>query len=316
MSRFYFGFFAAVLCGVVTSAHANWQYPNQYKRDSWDGDDGMRVVMSVRGGAAYGRAKIQNDIGGLTGEYMYDLSTGEIVTKAYAEHASGSFEPAGYGRLGDLPAAQKYEKMSFVIGVSAGLTVPDVPQWRVEFGYDHITEADYNQNPLFDGKLTLSGGDVVEAQSGGAQSEVSSDVYSVMAYYDFFEGITKPTRTMIPYVGAGVGYADTKTILQLTDSYGDLSYVYELQNFGIIDDSYVIQFNKAETHSSNLVPMAAVGFSYGVNEKMFIDVGVRGMYMSKIKWQLTSQDSEKRRDWFNAEKMLYVTAMLGLRVEF
>ncbi len=315
-SVFSFMFLSALV--ATTSADANWQYPGRYTRDSWAGDDGMRFVISVRGGASYGRAKIQNEIGGLTGQYMRDVSSGEIVTKAWYE-ASGQpsgFEYAGYGRLGDLPAANNYSEVAFTAGVSLGLTMPDAPQWRVEFGFDHIAEADYNQNPLFDGTLTLSSGYMVEAQSGGVQSTLSSDIYGVMAFYDFFDGIRKPTRQFIPYVGVGAGYANTKTVLQLTDSYGDLSDVYELQNFGIVDDAGVIQFNKAETNTSNLVPMLAVGGSYGVNERLFLDVGLRGMYMQKIKWQLTSSDDELRRDWFSADKMVYVNATVGLRVEF
>ena len=314
--------FASLIACMGTAADANWQYPNNRRRDSWNGDDGMRFVMSVRGGAAYGRAKIKNDIGGITGNYMFDLDNGgEIVTQAYAnavlqQDSTRQFAYAGYGRLGDLPASKNYSEVSFMAGFSAGLTMPNVPQWRVEFGFDHISEADYNPNPLFDGTLRLSSGYSVEAQSGGVQSTLSSDVYGVMAFYDFFDGMKKPVRQMIPYVGIGAGYADTKTVLQLTDSYGDLSDVYELQNFGVVDSAGVVQFNKAETHSSNLVPMLAVGFSYGVNERLFLDAGVRGMFMRKVKWQLTDEADEKRRDWFSAENMMYLGATVGLRVEF
>ena len=311
-----FLFLTAVFACVATSAQANWQYPNRYSRDSWSGDDGMRFVLSVRGGAAYGRANITNEIGGLTGRYMRDTSTGEIVTMAWYDAAGqpAGFEDAGYGRLGDLPATKNYKEFAFVSGFSAGITMPDSPQWRMEFGYDHIAESDYNPNPLFDGTLFLSSGYSVEAQSGGVQSSLASDVYSIMAFYDFFNGIRKPVHIMIPYVGIGAGYADTKTILNLTDSYGDLSDIYELQDFGVVDDAGVIQFNKSETNTSNLVPMAAVGVSYGVSEKMFLDAGLRAMYIPKIKWQLTGDS--KRRDWFSAEKMVYVNAMIGLRIEF
>ena len=325
MRKFSFICLISLLC-VGTDAMANWQYPNNRRRDSWNGDDGMRFVMSVRGGASYGRANIKNEIGGLTGNYMFDLDNGgEIVTQAYAnailqQDSTRNFAYAGYGRLGDLPATKNYSNVAFTAGFSAGLTMPTVPQWRVEFGYDHIAESDYNPNPLFDGNLQLSSGYSVSAQSGGVQSTLASDIYGVMAFYDFFDGIKKPVKQMIPYVGIGLGYADTKTVLQLTDSYGDLSDVYELQNFGIVDDAGVIQFNKAETNSSNLVPMAAVGFSYGVTERLFLDAGLRGMFMRKIKWQLTngesSADVEKRRDWFSAENMIYINATVGLRVEF
>ena len=316
--------FLMTCLGVGTSAHANWQYPGRYDRDCWGGDDGMRFVMSVRGGAAYGKANIVNNIGGLTGQYMMDTSTGEIVTQAWY-NASG--QPDGYvsvgdGRLGDLGAVSNFSDVSAAVGFSVGFTMPDTPQWRIEFGMDHISEADYNQNPLFQGDLLLTSGYLVEAQSGGVQSTLTSDIYGIMAFYDFFDGIRKPLQTTIPYIGFGVGYADSKTVLQLTDSYGDLSGLYELQDFGIVEDVgniQIIEFNKATTRTSNLAPMAAVGLSYGVTEKMFLDFGLRAMYLPRIKWQLTnaaSGDEEKRRDWFSAEKMIYVNAMVGLRVEF
>ena len=316
--RKYLGVFLTSFLCCMTAAHANWQYPNRYSRDSWSGDDGMRFVLSVRGGASYGKAKIQNEIGALTGQYVYNIETGEVATLAWyrASGEPAGFADAGYARLGDLPAAKNYSELTVAAGVSAGLTIPDVPQWRIEFGFDHIAEVDYNQNPLFEGVLVTSEEKYVDAQSGGIQSSVSSDIYSAMAFYDFFEGIKKPLKEMIPYIGFGLGYGDTKTILQLTDSYGDLSDIYELQNFGIVDDAGVIQFNKSETRTSNLVPIAAIGISYGMNERMYFDAGIRAMYVPEIKWQLTSADSEKRRDWFTADKMIYVNAMVGLRVEF
>ncbi len=313
---------------VVSGANANWQYPVDKAQDTWGGDDGMRFVLSVRGGAAYGRAKIKNEIGGLTGQYVQNADTGEIVTLAWYNYMKDQgyitdadpYYDAGYGRLGDLPAKKDYAEVAFAAGFSAGFTIPNSPQWRLEFGFDHIAETEYNQSPLFDGTMVLTSGLSVDAQSGAVQSSLASDIYSVMAFYDFFSGVQKPMNTLIPYIGIGGGYADTKTVLQLTDSYGDLSDVYELQNFGIMDDAGVIQFNKAETHTSNLAPVAAIGVSYGFSDKMFLDFGVRAMYLPKIKWQLTNgettTDAQKRRDWFNAENMMYINAMIGLRVEF
>ena len=314
--------YISALCAcVATSASANWQYPGWYKRDIWDTDDGMRFVLSVRGGAAYGHAKIENNIGGLTSEYVQDTATGEIVPTAWWNSVGqpAGYTDAGYGRLGDLPAANDFRKVSFTAGFSAGLTLPQASQWRIEFGFDHIAETDYNETPLFDGRLKLSSGYVVDAQSGGVQSKITSDVYSISVFYDIFNGDIRPAHTLIPYIGAGLGYADTKTVLQLTDSYGDLSAVYDLKNFGTVDDGGVIQFNKSETNTSNLAPMAAVGVSYGVTEKVFMDFGIRAMYLPEVKWELTGTDEggdEIHREWFSAENMLYLNAMLGLRIEF
>lgn len=317
MKKYITSFCVFALSGI-TVAQANWQYPNSYRGDGWSDDDGMRFVLSVRGGASYGRADIKNEIGGLTGRYMRDDSTGDIVTIAWYEAAGepAGYSDAGYGRLGDLPAADNYSQYAFAAGISVGFTMPDTPQWRVELGFDHIAESDYNATPLFEGVLPLSSGYSVEAQSGGAQSTLASDIYSVMAFYDFFDGMHKPLKQIIPYIGIGAGYADSKTVLQLTDSYGDLSDVYELQNYGTADSSGVIQFNKSTTNTSNMAPVAAVGFSYGMNDNVYLDFGVRATYLPKIKWQLTSSDDELRRDWFNADKMLYINALVGLRLEF
>lgn len=320
MKKYITSFCVFMLMGVG-AASANWQYPvNGARRDTWRGDDGMRFVLSVRGGASFGHATIQNDIGGLTANYMVNTTNGEIVTQAWYDLQDASVQAnyayAGYAQLGDLPATNDYSEFAFAAGISMGFTVPDSPQWRIELGFDHIAESDYNENPLFQGGLITSEGYVADAQSGGVQSTLSSDIYSVMAFYDFFDGIQKPLKQMIPYIGFGAGYADTKTVLQLTDSYGDLSDVYELMGYGTVDSAGVIQFNKSDTRTSNLAPVLAAGFSYGVSDKIFLDVGARAMYLPKIKWQLSSADNELRRDWFSADKMLYINAMVGLRVEF
>lgn len=320
MKKYITSFCVFMLLGIGM-ASANWQYPvNGARPDTWRGDDGMRFVLSVRGGASFGHATIQNDIGGLTANYMVNTTNGEIVTQAWYDLQDASVQAnyayAGYAQLGDLPATNDYSEFAFAAGISMGFTVPDSPQWRIELGFDHIAESDYNENPLFQGGLITSEGYVADAQSGGVQSTLSSDIYSVMAFYDFFDGIQKPLKQMIPYIGFGAGYADTKTVLQLTDSYGDLSDVYELMGYGTVDSAGVIQFNKSDTRTSNLAPVLAAGFSYGVSDKIFLDVGARAMYLPKIKWQLSSADNELRRDWFSADKMLYINAMVGLRVEF
>lgn len=320
MKKYITSFCVFMLMGVGV-ASANWQYPmGGSRRDAWAGDDGMRFVLSVRGGASYGRASMQNDIGGLTANYMVNTTSGEIVTQAWYDLQDASVQAgyayAGYAQLGNLPATNDYSEFAFVAGISMGFTVPDSPQWRIELGFDHIAESDYNQNPLFQGSLITSEGYVADAQSGGVQSTLASDIYSVMAFYDFFDGIQKPLKQMIPYIGFGAGYADTKTVLQLTDSYGDLSDVYELMGYGTVDSAGVIQFNKSDTRTSNLAPVVAAGVSYGVSDKIFLDLGARAMYLPKVKWQLTSADGELRRDWFSADNMLYINAMVGLRVEF
>ena len=311
-------------CLGLNAAHANWEYESDYVAGGFYSDDGARFVLSVRGGASYGMGKIKNDIGELSPGYYYDSSTGVVITDGYY-HLSCSggctgYEFAGYGNIGKLHAKQDYKKLSFATGISVGWVIPNSSNWRLEIGWDKMAKVDYNTSPLFEGDITLSGGVLdgqsINVQSGSVQSKVETDVISAMAFYDFFDGMEKPLHTMIPYVGVGVGYANSKTELQLTDSYGDLSLSTELFPFGTGGGDTALEFNKSTTSTSNIAGVLALGFSYGIVDKMFLDFGARFMYVPQIKWTLSDENDSRHRDWFSAKNVIYANVMLGLRFEF
>ena len=325
MRKSVFCAFGVLSCLVAMPAMANWQYPGTYLGDGWYEDNGSRFVMSVRGGANYGFASIKNEIGSLTTDYYVSQTDGLVISAAYYDacvEAGGcdGFVYAGVGETAALPAAKDFGEYSFAAGASIGWTIPWHPQWRLELGWDHMARAEYNATPLYEGDLTLSGGDVsgmvVHVQSGAVQSKVSTDIISVMAFYDFYDGIEKPLEKIIPYVGFGLGYADTKTVLNLWDPYGDLSTSIDLQNFGERDDWDVLQFYRSENNSSNIAAVIAGGVSYGLTDYMFLDLGARLSYIPKIKWTLENQDGTRVRDWISADNMIYASIMLGLRFEF
>lgn len=321
--------FTAILsvlsCICAGSAHANWQYPGNYLGDGWYQDDGSRFTISVRGGASLQRGAINNDIGSMTAEYYINPNDGMVISAAYYDDCvsgggCGDFEYAGLGDLSSLPADKDMSNFSFAAGASLGWTVPNSPQWRIELGWDHIAESDYNASPLFDGDLSLQGGSVegvvINVQSGGTHSQITTDIFSIMAFYDFFDGIRKPLKTFIPYVGFGLGYADSKTVLQLSDLYGDLSTSVDLQNYGELDDYGVLQFFKSEEDNANIAGLLAVGFSYGLTESTFLDLGARVTYVPKVTWTLSNEDGTKHRDWYSAKNIIYANIMLGIRFEF
>ena len=205
---------------MATPAAANWEYSGTYLGDGYYSDDGSRFVMSVRGGASFGFGSIKNEVGSLTTEYYVNPGDGMVISAAYYDACvkgggCDGFLYAGMGDLADVKPASDFSEFSFAAGASLGWTIPNRPQWRLEVGWDHITEMEYNQSPLFDGDLPLTGGDVSDvviiAQSGSAQSKISTDIISAMAFYDFFDGLQKPVRKVIPYVGL---VSDTPTVKQ------------------------------------------------------------------------------------------------------
>ena len=203
--------------------------------------------------------------------------------------------------------------------------MPYHQQWRLEAGYDHISETSYNETPLFQGDLVLTGtelGDVTASiSSSGVSSTITTDIVSVMGFYDFFDGIQKPTNQIIPYIGVGVGYAMSKTTMKLSDIYGDLSEARDLENYGTVDSNKVIQFDNPTDKdkyptSDNIALLAGLGLSYGIGQSTYLDAGVRFMYVPKITWNLANKDGSLHRSWFSAENMIYTNFLLGLRFEF
>lgn len=313
-------------CLMFGAARANWEYPGYYVGEGAYTDDGSRFIVSVRGGASVGMGTIKNEIGELTPLY-YMSPDGSVIMSDLGYYQCTDrgqcvdYIPAGYVNLGDLPATKDFESFGFAAGASLGWTIPNSPQWRIELGWDHISESEYNASPFIEGEAPLFGGSVSDVtaviSSGAVQSKVVTDIISVMAFYDFFDGIQKPTRTVIPYIGFGVGYADIKTTLQLSDPYGDLSGIYELRPYGVKEqDDSVIQFYRSELSSANIAGVLALGLSYGITENMFFDIGARVAYIPRIRWALSNEDASQYRDWFSAENAIYANIMLSLRFEF
>lgn len=319
-------FLLSLVSGVIVGAcclpaMANWERYNN--AGSLYDDDGTRFIISVRGGMAWGNSKIQNDMGAFTSVYYYNPSTGAVVSSTYCEATQcidAGYVYAGYGKLGDLKATEKFNQFSFAAGASMGWTIPNSPRWRMELGWDHIAKAEYNVSPLFSGELVLYDGlpnlPSVFAESGAVQSNVTSDVFSAMVFYDFFDGMVKPLNKVIPYIGFGIGYADSATELQLADIYGDLSEIQDLGTYAEIGEGGIYKFYKSTDNSTSIAGIGALGISYGITDRVYLDAGVRVMYIPKIRWTLSNADDSKHRDWFSAKNMIYTNAMFGIRFEF
>ena len=314
-----------ILCALSAPAMANWQYPGTYIGDGWYEDDGSRFTISARGGFSMGFGSIKNDVGAITNSYYASADVSNIVSESYY-HACiengecADYVYAGYGDLNKLSPTKDLKTFSFAAGASIGWTIPNQPQWRMEAGWDIVTKTDYNSSPMFEGALTLQGGDIsgieIEAQSATVSSEITTDIFSVMVFHDFYDGLYKPTRQFIPYIGLGLGYADTKTVLSLADPYGDLSTQLELRQYGEVDEFGIIQFNKSTTNTQNVAGLFAIGASYGITENMFFDFGARLAYIPRVKWELTDNSGSKHREFFSAENLIYANIMMGIRFEF
>ena len=311
-----------VACLFSTAGHANWEYDGTYVRDGYYQDDGRRFIIVVRGGMSYGTGKMKNDIGTLTSEYYYNPNDGSIISASYYDTCTNcsDYVYAGIADIGGLPINKNYNSFSYIGGMAIGWTLPITPHWRFQIDWDYIAESEYNASPLLKGEVPLTGGDVdglsVNIRSGGVQSNITTNVLSTMAIRDFYEGWQKPLRKIVPYAGVGLGYADTDTVLNLSDLYGDLSTSVDLQNYGEMDDYGILQFYSSKKSSSNLAGVITFGVSYGISESFFLDAGFRFIYVPKIKWALSTSGGARSRDWFHSENMLFSNFVFGFRWEF
>lgn len=318
--------FSILFAMLFTPAFAGWQYEGYYTTDGYYRDDGSRFIIGLRGGVAAVNAKMKNEIGSLYSAYMVNDATGSVVSYLSWENdgSPSGYSVAGQGNLGDLPLNGDFNKTVFTAGGSVGFVFPNHTQWRLQADYDYISETDYNRTPLLDGNLSLVDGvaSVVRVASTSASYTVSTDIVSAVLYYDFFDGLKKPQNKLIPYVGFGLGYAVSHTTLALYDISGDLSYDDSLRDFGTVNSTtYIVKFDnptEADKYpaSNNVAVVAALGASYGIADRTYVDFGARFMYLPKITWNIANDEGTKHREWFSAEKVLYTNLMIGLRFEF
>lgn len=311
--------FALLSFFTFGSTFANWQYPGTYIGDGWFQDDGSKLTVSVRGGLSWAFGKISNEVNAFTTTY-YINKNGQIVSKNYYLYVVGdknNYSLAGQGNLGDLKANKNFSDYSFFGGASVGFIIPYMQNWRMEFNWDHITQMEYNTSPLFKGSLTLDNGKVIQAESGGVFSSLSSDIFGITGFYDFYKGNEKPLYTMLPYLGIGFGYADVRTSLILSDLFGDLSDGIDIKDFGELNnEDKIIRFYKSERSNYNISALLTGGFSYGIAKNTYLDFGIRLNYIPKVKFSLSNQNKTKYRDWFGIKGLFYTNFSFGIRFEF
>ncbi|MCL1786115.1 MAG: hypothetical protein FWG39_03125 [Alphaproteobacteria bacterium] len=334
--------YALCLMPYAFSANANWE-----RYQPWY-DDGVRMTVSLRGGYAMGNGKIKNELGGMAEPYVED-NFGNPVPITLCQILPGECpeNPTFLGDaviLGDIPADKNYESRGFAGGASVGFTVPNRPQIRIEADWLHISKASFNAAPLFTGTVMpafiaewngstydvvgASPSDMFDVGIGAVRTNMDSDVISAMIYYDFFEGVSKRPGTLVPYVGAGMGYASTRTVLELLDLYGNLSAQMPLEDFGAggpnpdpLVTGTAREFYTSSNTSGNIAGTLTAGVAYGIMEGLFLDFSARLTYIPKVTYSLnneadTSATNSRTADIFSIESLMYTTFMAGLRFEF
>jgi len=221
--------------------------------------------------------------------------------------------------LGAFPLTKEYKDFAFAGGASIGMAIEHSPNVRLELDWLHIAESRFDADPLFEGEenLPVLGWYVYPVLS--AASSVQTDVVSAFVYYDFFNGQRKPPRTMIPYVGAGIGFATSATILTLADKYDDFANDPDMHGF--LEDGSSMNYYTSKTETNNIALSAAIGAAYGIGEGIYFDVGARASWVPKIRWALNNEAKEdkitsKERSIFSAENIVFVNIYAGLRFEF
>jgi len=299
MRRLFAVFFAFLAFG----AHANWESGDVYY------DDGARLVVGVRGGMALPFANMKNDLT----MSAYFCANGKPLGDPDCDTQTTEIE------LGALPVAKKYDDSSFAGGAAVGMVVPHNPNLRLELDWLHIAESRFDANPLFSGEVTLPAHGKVTYPVGAATSRVQTDVVSAFMYYDFFDGRQKPAGTVIPYVGVGIGYATSATILALADAYSDFGGDPMMDEFS--ESGTLIDYYSSRTESNNFALSLAFGAAYGIGDGMYIDVGARGSLIPRIRWALNNEadasaGTPKEYGVFSAENIAFVNVYAGLRFEF
>ena len=306
-------FVAFIFSFVAFGASANWEYGNPYH------DDGGRITISFRGGIARPAATMKNELGNMPiNYYVYDNQY------IFANDNECGGNPDDCDLLatvdvGKLPVAKKYDSMSFAGGAAVGIAWGGSPNIRTELDWLHISESTYRADPLFQGETETNSGTLMNVVAA-ARAKMNADVISAMIYYDFFSGQRKPNKTMIPYIGAGFGYAIAATELEFTDVYRDLTGL-SLDGFGTQTAGGTIDFYTSKTQTTGFALSGALGVSYSIHDGVFFDFGGRASYIPKIAYSINNEadgnrTSYKEKPIFSANDVIFLNVHAGLRFEF
>lgn len=292
---------------TAPAAYANWE-PRPFR------DDGSRFIISVRAGLANPFANMQNDLGMMNVPWCIGPG-GNTLVACDATYT----DVAGIVNYGGLGVNAQYNEVSFAFGAAIGFALPNRSNVRLELDWLRIAESGFSANPLFSGTFSTDLGPAYMPVAG-ARATVTSDIVSAFVYYDFFEGNIRPTEGFIPYIGFGLGFASSQSILMLGDTYGDLSGDL---SFGIFGEQQgnVFEFFTSETNNNNYALSFAIGFAYGLGDGIYFDVGARASYIPRIRFALNNAAADnpnfyRERDIFSANDIIFLTAYAGLRFEF
>jgi len=292
---------------------ANWEPRGPYR------DDGSRFVISVRGGVAMPLATMRNDLGDmLVG--IYEQDGGVTYAPDTSNPVDNPFDLIGTVDLGTLNMNGNFNQVSLAYGLSAGVVMTGNTNIRFEADWLRIEESSFSSNPLFYGDVDTTLG-VVSNAVASARASMNSDIISAFVYYDFFEGRLRPEQGFIPYVGLGLGYASTKSVLMLSDPYGDFSGDVVMGNFGE-QTGQIIDFYTSKTNNRNVALSAAIGGAYGLGQNVYFDIGARASYVPSVRFALNNvRDTKpnagfKEMDIFSVRNLIFLNAYAGLRFEF
>ncbi|MCL2339179.1 MAG: hypothetical protein FWC51_04485, partial [Proteobacteria bacterium] len=146
--------FAAITAATTGIAHANWEERPVYI------DDGMRMTITVRGGAAYGFGNAKNQLGTLmpTTQFYSDGTFLYPDDPTCGGAGTATCQPLGQIDIAKIPTAKNFSGFSWDSNVAIGFTVPHAPQIRLEANWEHIGRTHYNATPLFNGDVKTTGG--------------------------------------------------------------------------------------------------------------------------------------------------------------
>ncbi len=324
-----FGKIALLLMVLLpTSVYSNWSRP--YRKD-----DGGRIYISAKiGGVGIFSSKMENELGkDFTSEYIViEPTTNNFlmvsrIIKDYEYNSDTALDTQNLN-LGDSKPEEKLKSFSFYSSLALGFVVPEHPNWRSEFSWDHIAEFNYDASPMFNQTAYyIDSSSVLHSfniNTGAMTSTNKIDLYMLNFYHDFFDSNIKKPNEWIPYIGAGIGYASITTKMQLVDLYADLSYNAAIAAYGytptdVLSPTGLLDFYESSLQKGSLALSGMFGFSFGFTEKAFLDLGLKLTWIDKIHWGLTDSSSSTTigsKNIIGSDSNFLTSAHVGLRLEF
>ncbi|MBL0690678.1 MAG: hypothetical protein JJV93_00925 [Alphaproteobacteria bacterium] len=279
-------------CLLTLPLQASWNWAEEEKSGH------ESTYIAIRGGlSGMIIESIDNKVGMTQSTYDYN-SIDDTYSYLYpGGTATNTLLTFDYGKL---DAIKPEQRLGSFFSIAFGTRLKE-SNWRAELAWDHFSNMRFSSDELLSGQQTPpedSNLIVGLSVSTAYNAKLTSDVMLAMIYYDFQKSSYIQNGSIVPFIGAGVGYAINESRMELNDRNGETTSIVGLDAFctkwsGAPGLSICESYMSEGIVQRSMAAALTTGFTYHSTERSKIEAGIKGVYIGSIDYGASSSTSDR-----------------------